>query len=81
MEWIWLPRIVVSSQQRHAAMPPQTADAEFKSPSTPPPLSAAADRDVLADDDRLITPRGVLAAVLLSLPFLGLIVFTLYLLL
>jgi hypothetical protein len=36
---------------------------------------------VLADDDRLITSRGVLAAVLLSLPFWGLIGFTLYLLL
>lgn len=62
-------------------MPPRTANLEFQSPSTPPTLSAAGDPDVLADDDRLITSRGVFAAVLLSLPFWGLIAFTLYLLL
>jgi hypothetical protein len=58
-------------------MPLQTVDEEFQSPST----LTAGDRDVLADDDRLITSRSVLAAVLLSLPFWGLIGFTLYLLL
>jgi hypothetical protein len=58
-------------------MPLQTVEEEFQSPST----LTAGDWDVLADDDRLITSRGVLAAVLLSLPFWGLIGFTLYLLL
>ena len=68
---------MVFSGQGDAAMPLQTVDEEFQSPST----LTAGDRDVLADDDRLITSRGVLAAVLLSLPFWGLIGFTLYLLL